>query len=85
MCGPGLQRKLAGIAFKCKFTPENVATPLIKTLSLVPRVAGLEGFHCNIICSLIFVFCISTPNYFNASSSTLYLCTEHILVYKVQS
>ena len=30
---------------KFQIRPWNVATPLIRTLSLVPRVAGLEGFH----------------------------------------
>ncbi len=29
--------------------PWNVVTPLIRTLSLVPRVAGLEGFHCSYV------------------------------------
>ncbi len=28
-----------------------MATPLIRTFSLVPRVAALEGFHCILDCS----------------------------------
>ncbi len=32
--------------FLIQIHPWNVATPLIRTLSLVPRVAGLEEFHC---------------------------------------
>ena len=35
------------IHFIVQINPWNVATPLIRTLFLVPRVVGLEGVHCN--------------------------------------
>ena len=47
---------------KSQIHPWNVATTLIRTLSLVPRVASLEGFHCKyvkvaIICQNILLVC----------------------------
>ncbi len=38
--------KSPNACFLIQIHPWNVATPLIRTFSLVPSVAGLEGFHC---------------------------------------